>query len=259
MPDDVAAALELSLRVASVSILVIGPPAIALAYVMARRSFPGRDLLAAILGLPLVLPPTAIGLLLLRLFGANGPLSDPPANFVWVREARLEFFATASAEPAAIRPAEVNLEVERLDPRIDRIVPQNPKLWKLAEGFQFTEGPLWVPERKELLFSDPNANRIYAYDPAGDGALRVFRERSGYDGVDVGEYAQPGSNGLARNPRSGALTIAEHGRIDEDLRRQLRHRRDRGGRDDGRHPRGAGAVRRVEQKRDRGVVVGVAE
>ena len=74
MSNDVVAALELSLLVASVSIAVIGPPAIALGYVMARRAFPGRDLLAALLGLPLVLPPTAIGLLLLRLFGARGPL-----------------------------------------------------------------------------------------------------------------------------------------------------------------------------------------
>jgi molybdate transport system permease protein len=74
MSNDVVAALELSLLVAAVSIVVIGPPAVALAYVMARRAFPGRDLLAALLGLPLVLPPTAIGLLLLRLFGARGPL-----------------------------------------------------------------------------------------------------------------------------------------------------------------------------------------
>jgi gluconolactonase len=151
----------------------------------------------------------------IAVFGGNGPLSDPPANFVWVREARLEFHATRSAEPIAIAPAEVNVEVLRLDPRVDRIVPRNPKLWKLAEGFQFTEGPLWLAERGELLFSDPNANRIYAYDPTaagGQGALRVFREHSGYDGADVAEYGQPGSNGLARNPKTGALTLAEHGR-----------------------------------------------
>jgi len=148
----------------------------------------------------------------IALFGANGPLSDPPANFIWVREARLELFPTPSSDPYAIAPAEVNVEVERLDPRIDRIVPQNPKLWKLAEGFQFIEGPLWLADPGKLLFSDPNANRIYEYDPAGEGALRVFREQSGYDGADIGEYGQPGSNGLARNPRTGRITLAEHGR-----------------------------------------------
>jgi gluconolactonase len=151
----------------------------------------------------------------IAVFGGNGPLSDPPANFIWMREARLEFFPAQSEEPYAITPAEVNVEVLRLDPRIDRIVPQNAKLWKLAEGFQFTEGPLWLEDRAELLFSDPNANRIYAYDPAADGgvgALRVFRERSGYAGGDIAEYGQPGSNGLARNPKTGRITIDEHGR-----------------------------------------------
>jgi gluconolactonase len=148
----------------------------------------------------------------LALFGGNGPLSDPPANFIWVREARLEFHATERAEPYAITPAEVNVEVERLDPRIDRVVPQNPKIWKLAEGFEFSEGPLWLADREVLLFSDPNANRIYEYDPSGEGALRVFRERSGYDGADIAEYGQPGSNGIARNPRTGMITVAEHGR-----------------------------------------------
>ena len=151
----------------------------------------------------------------IALFGGNGPLSDPPANFIWVREARLEIFATESAEPYAIAPAEVNVEVERLDPRIDRIVPQNAKIWKLAEGFQFTEGPLWLADRSRLLFSDPNANRIYEYDPAaeaGAGGLRVFRENSGYAGADIAEYGQPGSNGLARNPKTGRLTLDEHGR-----------------------------------------------
>ncbi len=151
----------------------------------------------------------------IAVFGGNGPLSDPPANFVWMREARIEFHPTPSREPYAIAPAEVNVEVERLDPRIDAIVPQNAKIWKLAEGFQFTEGPLWWPARGTLLFSDPNANRIYEYDPAaesGAGGLRVFRERSGYAGADVAEYGQPGSNGLARNPKTGRLTIDEHGR-----------------------------------------------
>ncbi len=103
------------------------------------------------------------------------------------------------------------MEVERLDPRLDRIVPQNPKVWKLAEGFQFTEGPLYLRDRGVLLFSDPNANRIYEYDPRGEGALRVFRERSGYDGADLAEYGQPGSNGLTLDSH-GAITLAEHGR-----------------------------------------------
>jgi gluconolactonase len=142
----------------------------------------------------------------LAVFGINGPISNPVTNYIWVRFAKLEFHAEGQV-PIAIAPREVNVEVVRLDPALDEIVPANPKIWKLAEGFQFTEGPLWVPEGY-LLFSDPNANRIYKYTP--DGVLSVFREKSGYDGADVAEYSQPGSNGLALDPQ-GRLTIDQHG------------------------------------------------
>ncbi|HEX9181080.1 MAG TPA: hypothetical protein VF859_11835, partial [Burkholderiales bacterium] len=78
----------------------------------------------------------------LAVFGANGPLSQPPTNFIWLRYARLEFHA-GGREPYAVAPHEVNVEVLRLDPALDAIIPPNPKIYKLAEGFQFTEGPVW--------------------------------------------------------------------------------------------------------------------
>jgi len=148
----------------------------------------------------------------LAVFAANGPLSSEPPNFIWMRYARLDFYlADAGPGPWAVEPHEVNLEVERSDPRLDEIVPANPKAFKLAQGFLFTEGPVWVREGGYLLFSDPNANRIYRYDPRDAGTLSVFRDRSGYDGADIAEFGQPGSNGLTLDPR-GRLTIDEHGR-----------------------------------------------
>ena len=154
----------------------------------------------------------------LAIFGINGPISDPPANFIWMRLARLELHP-GSSEPVAVAPQEVNVRVVRNDPAIDALVPENAKLFKLAEGFQFTEGPLWVRERGELLFSDPNANRIYAYNEHA-ASLRVFREMSGYEGADIAEYGQPGSNGLALDAQR-RLTINQHGnrrvvRVEED-------------------------------------------
>jgi gluconolactonase len=53
--------------------------------------------------------------------------------------------------------------VTRNDPAIDSIVGPNPKLYKLAEGFQFTEGPVWVCDGGYLIFSDPKANTQYKY------------------------------------------------------------------------------------------------
>jgi gluconolactonase len=142
----------------------------------------------------------------LAVFGSNGPLSNPPTNFIWVRFARLEFYRGGAA-PQAVTPQEVNVSVVRLDAAFDAIVGPNPKIFKVAEGFIFTEGPVWSPAGY-LLFSDPNANTIYKYVPDGD--LTVFRRPSGNDRADVSEYGQPGSNGLAFDAEE-RLTINEHG------------------------------------------------
>ena len=145
----------------------------------------------------------------LAIFGINGPLSNPPTNYIWMREAKLEFYKGGIA-PVAVTPSEVNVEVIRNDPGIDAIVPPNPKIFKLAEGFKFTEGPVWHRNGGYLLFSDPNNNTIYKYSPEGNGQLTVFREQSGYEGADIAEYGQPGSNGLTLD-REGRLTINQHG------------------------------------------------
>jgi gluconolactonase len=147
----------------------------------------------------------------LAVFGINGPLSNPPTNFIWVREAKLEFYPGAPG-PVTIAPSEVNVEVIRTDPLIDKVVGANPKIFKLADGFKFTEGPVWVREGGFLLFSDPNSNTIYKYAPDGNnaGRLEVFRSPSGYSGADIAAYGQPGSNGLTLDPQ-GRLTVNEHG------------------------------------------------
>jgi gluconolactonase len=155
----------------------------------------------------------------LAVFGINGPLSNPPTNYIWMREAKLEFYKGGIA-PAAITPSEVNVEVVRKDPALDTIVPPNPKIFKLAEGFKFTEGPVWDRKGGYLLFSDPNNNTIYKYSPEGEGQLTVFREKSGYEGADISEYGQPGSNGLTFDGE-GRLTINQHGN-----RRVVRAERD---------------------------------
>lgn len=147
----------------------------------------------------------------IAVFGINGPLSDPPTNYIWMRLAKLSFNQPngETAGPIAVEPQEVNVQVKRLDASVDQIVPPNAKLYKLAEGFQFTEGPIWMRKTGHLLFSDPNANRIYSYDPKR-AALSVYRDHSGYEGSDIADYGQPGSNGLTVDSQ-GRLTINQHG------------------------------------------------
>jgi gluconolactonase len=147
----------------------------------------------------------------IAVFAANGPLSDPPANRIWIRSATLDFYRPAAAVGTP-------LDIVRTDAGIDAVISKDARLERLASGFSFVEGPVWVPAEDSLLFSDPNDNRIYRWNQ--DAGVSVFRTNSGYTGMDIGAYRQPGSNGLTLDAE-GRLTIAEHGR-----RRVVRLERD---------------------------------
>lgn len=144
----------------------------------------------------------------LAILGMNAPVSNPPGNFIWIRSATLDFYKADQA----YKPQEFVLELIKKDPALDAIIPANAKLEKLATGFLFTEGPVWVLTSDNspgyLLFSDPNANTIYRWSQ--DGQVTVFKSKSGYTGFDIGEYNQPGSNGLTLDSE-GRVTIDEHG------------------------------------------------
>ena len=106
--------------------------------------------------------------------------------------------------------------IVRIDPALDDIVSADAKIEKLASGFGFTEGPVWIHEGY-LLFSDIPNNVINKWTP--EGTVSVFRKPSGYDGTeDLGSLV--GSNGLTLD-KEGRLTICEHGnrrvtRLEED-------------------------------------------
>ncbi|HSK16409.1 MAG TPA: SMP-30/gluconolactonase/LRE family protein [Gaiellaceae bacterium] len=139
----------------------------------------------------------------LAVLGMNGPISVSPRNYIWMRTATLDVYAPERARVAE----EVALEVERADARFDAIVPEGARAERVAGGFEFTEGPVWSPDGA-LLFSSPNTNTIYRWAP--EGRVTVFRPKSGYAGLDIGRYHQPGSNGLTFSP-DGLLTICQHG------------------------------------------------
>lgn len=63
-------------RMALVAVAVILPPGLLLAWLLARRSWPGKALVETLVALPLVLPPVATGLILLQLFGRRGPVGS---------------------------------------------------------------------------------------------------------------------------------------------------------------------------------------
>jgi gluconolactonase len=136
----------------------------------------------------------------LAVFGINGPISASPHNYIWMRTATLDFYAAERAPVAWEAPLEVEGD-------LSGILPADAQLERVAGGFEFTEGPVWTRDGA-LLFSSPNTNTIYRWTP--NGVVTVFRSKSGYTGVDVGRYHQPGSNGLTFSP-DGLLTICQHG------------------------------------------------
>ena len=74
MTDEVLRVTLFSVTMATSATIVMLPPGVALAWVLARHSFPGRSVLESLVSLPLVLPPVATGLILLHLLGRRGPL-----------------------------------------------------------------------------------------------------------------------------------------------------------------------------------------
>ena len=81
MSAEIGGVLLLTLRVATVATAVVLPPALLLAYALARREFRGKRLVSALTALPLVLPPTAVGFLLLRALAVDGPLGRETLGF----------------------------------------------------------------------------------------------------------------------------------------------------------------------------------
>jgi molybdate transport system permease protein len=73
--------LLITLRVALCATLLAGPAGIAIGFLLARRSFPGKSVVETFVALPLVLPPTAIGYGLLSLFARSGPLGSRTLHF----------------------------------------------------------------------------------------------------------------------------------------------------------------------------------
>ncbi|MHB1423907.1 MAG: SMP-30/gluconolactonase/LRE family protein [Gemmataceae bacterium] len=99
-------------------------------------------------------------------------------------------------------------KIERVDPAFDDLIGPDAKLEVLAEGHDWTEGPVWVPrDGGFLLFSDIPRNRVYKWQE-GKGES-VFLEPSGYTGSAT-NLKEPGSNGLLLDP-DGRLVLMEHG------------------------------------------------
>jgi gluconolactonase len=141
----------------------------------------------------------------------NGNLGDLPDNYVWIRNAVIDCYHPADL--TALQPATGSVTAS--EKAFERIIAPGTRPIKLADGFNFTEGPVWHPDGF-LLFSDPNLNMIYRYNPVNRN-VTIYQSHSGYTGTDIGSIGQPGSNGLVID-KEGRLIVCQHGN-----RRVIRH------------------------------------
>lgn len=107
---------------AALATLIVMVPGTLIAWVLARREFRGKRVVSALFSLPLVLPPTAVGYLLLRLFAADGPLGrdtlglDLDVILTWKA---VVIACAVMATPLIVRTARVSFEA--VDPRYEEM------------------------------------------------------------------------------------------------------------------------------------------
>jgi len=97
-------------------------------------------------------------------------------------------------------------KIERLDPSLDTIISKDARIDLVAEGFNWSEGPVWQPKGQKLLFSDVPENKIYQWNDI-DG-LSLYMSPSGYTGDN--KKITKGSNGLTLDAE-GNLILCQVG------------------------------------------------
>lgn len=109
---------------------------------------------------------------------------------------------------AALVPQTPTPRIERLDPALDKLIAPDAKIETLAEGYDWSEGPVWVKEDGGyLLFSDVPQNVVYKWKE-GAGA-QPYLKPSGYTGTEP-RGGEMGSNGLTLDA-NGRLVLCQHG------------------------------------------------
>ena len=110
----------------------------------------------------------------------------------------LALSCVASVACIAAPAAPIKIEeatIDRWDPAMDAIVPKDWKIEKLAEGFGWAEGPIWVKSGGYLLFTDVPGNKMWKWSEKG--GLEKFLDPSGAANPDMNVWREAGANGLA--------------------------------------------------------------
>lgn len=114
------------------------------------------------------------------------------------------FLVSCSPQPNAMKK---DAYIEIFDEQILKLIDPNTPFHILAQGFAWTEGPLWLEEQQSLIFTDIPNNSIFRIDSKGE--LSLYLKPSGYTS-DIPRGGEVGANGLTLD-RQGRLVMCQHG------------------------------------------------
>jgi gluconolactonase len=110
--------------------------------------------------------------------------------------------------PEGIKKGDTLGTIERLNPKLDELIPRTARVEVLEVGFEWSEGPVWDKKAGCLYFSDIPNNRAMKWSPK-DG-LSQYLKPSGYTGTAPFTGREPGSNGLTLDS-TNTLILCQHG------------------------------------------------
>ena len=129
--EDVRSAIGLSLEAAALTALLAGVLGIPLAYILSRRSFPGKGIVEALVDLPLTIPHTVVGIALLYVFGRKGIVGRPVAALTglqfWGTTAGIVISMLFVSVPYTVNSARIGFEgVDRDLEKVARVLGAGP-------------------------------------------------------------------------------------------------------------------------------------
>jgi gluconolactonase len=100
-------------------------------------------------------------------------------------------------------------EIQRIHSALDDLIDPNSNVEIVAEGFEWSEGPVWIKDGQYVLFNDIPQNTLFRWDE--HQGLSIFLRPAGYAMGENPPGNELGSNGLYVNPLNGQLIMCDHG------------------------------------------------
>jgi gluconolactonase len=118
------------------------------------------------------------------------------------------FYSSSCAQEVNMKDYKTIGKIQREDPAIDELIPRDAVIEVLADGFDWSEGPVWIKKEGFLLFTDIPKNSVFKWNE--QEGLSLYLRPAGF-ALGNKEGGDFGSNGLFINPVNEQLILCDHG------------------------------------------------